>query len=222
MSKPTDLPPESGTLSSEQLCAITGWTTRHLRRLAALGKFPPPIDGRYQAGKTLVGVITHLLELVRKKSNKLAKEQVALTKARREMVQEELAVIREKYEEKAVIGPALRNVSLHQRAVLQRMLEQELAPKLANLTTLEILPLMKAAVDTVCAVFRERVAGWMDAPPEVGAESAITFPASGKGSDATSEASLLPASPGDASDEPITNPAPIVTEEPQPPSVQSA
>jgi hypothetical protein len=161
-------PPESaGTISAEQLCSYTGLTDRRHRQLAAAGFFPPPILGRYQAGKTLLGIIRYQRELIQKKSNKLAKEQIALTKARRETAQEELAKMRGEYIEKAVVGPALRNVSLHQRAVLQRLLEQELAPKLAGLTTLEmILPLVKGAVDTVCAVFRERVAGWMDAPPE--------------------------------------------------------
>src|SRR5213075_1497571 len=67
---------------------------------------------------------------------------------------------------KSVIGPALRNVSLHQRAVLQRILEQELAPNLAGLTPIEVLERMKRAVDTICSTFREGVSGWLDKPPE--------------------------------------------------------
>lgn len=153
---------ESRTLTAEQLCGITGLTDRRHRQLATAGYFPAPINGRYVAGKVLVGVIRYQRELITKKNGKLAKEQVALTKARRETAQEELAVMRGRYVEKAEIGPALRNVSLHQRAVLQRKLEQELGPNLAGLTTQEILPKIKAAVDEICSVFREGVSGWME------------------------------------------------------------
>jgi len=158
--------PEDGTISAEYLCGKTGLTDRRHRQLATAGYFPPPILGRYQAGATLLGIIRYQRELIQKKSNKLAKEQTALTKARRETAQEELAVLRGEYIERAVIGPALRNVSLHQRAVLQRILEQELAPNLAGLTPIEVLERMKRAVDTICSTFREGVSGWLDKPPE--------------------------------------------------------
>ena len=98
-------------------------------------------------------------------------EQLALTKAKRERAQEDLAEFRGKYVAKADIGPALRNISLHQRAVLQRKLEQELGPNLAGLTTLEILAKIKPAVDEVCQIFRERVGGWMDEPPAASPET---------------------------------------------------
>ncbi len=155
-----------GSISSEQLCAITGLTDRRHRQLATAGYFPPPIQGRYQAGATLLGVIKYQRALIQKKSNKLAKEQLALTKAKRERAQEDLAEFRGQYVAKADIGPALRNISLHQRAVLQRKLEQELGPNLAGLTTLEILARIKQAVDEVCHIFREGVGGWTDEPPE--------------------------------------------------------
>src|SRR5438128_497088 len=151
----TDQHPESGTISAEQLCSYTGLTDRRHRQLATAGFFRPPILGRYQAGKTLLGVIRYQRELIQKKNNRLAREQVALTKARRETAQEELAVLRGEYVEKSVIGPALRNVSLHQRAVLQRILEQEVAPNLAGLTAIEVVERMKRAVDEICSTFRE-------------------------------------------------------------------
>ena len=156
---------QPGTISAEELTAITGLTDRHLRRLATQGHFPQPNHGRYLAGKTLVGFIKYQAELLRKKNGKLAKEQLALTKAKRERQQEELAVLRGEYVEKAVIGPALRNVSLHQRAVRQRVLEQEVGPNLAGLTPIEVVERMKRAVDEICSTFREGVAGWLDKPP---------------------------------------------------------
>src|SRR5438477_627191 len=87
-------PKPEGTLSAQELCEITGLTDRHHRRISAAGHFPPPILGRYQVGKTLLGIIRYQRELIQRKSNKLAKEQVALTKARRETAQEELAAPR--------------------------------------------------------------------------------------------------------------------------------
>jgi hypothetical protein len=156
---------EAGTITGEQLCAITGLTDRRHRQLASAGYFPPPMDGRYQVGKTLVGVIRHQRELIQKKNNKLAKEQQGLVKAKRELAEEELAEVRGEYVAKAEIAPALRNVSLHQRAVLQRKLEQELGPQLAGLTTLEILVKLKTVVDEVCQIFREGIGGWLDSPP---------------------------------------------------------
>ena len=53
-----------------------------------------------------------------------------------------------KYVEKAVIGRALRNVSLH----------QELPSKLVGLTTVETLLQMRTAVDEICDIFRAGLA----------------------------------------------------------------
>ncbi|PYJ12008.1 MAG: hypothetical protein DMF06_00920 [Verrucomicrobia bacterium] len=131
--------------------------------------------------------------MLRKKNGKLAKEQLRLTAAKRKDKELEFELRQELYVEKSVIGPALRNVSLHQRAVLQRILEQELAPNLAGLTPIEVLERMKRAVDTICSTFREGVSGWLDKPPEA--------------------TGLIPVKSVKLA-HPITNPAPIVTKEP--------
>jgi hypothetical protein len=157
--------PTPGTISAAELTAITGLTARHLLRLATQGHYPHPDNGRYVAGKTLIGFIKYQAELLRKKNGKLAKEQLALTKAKRQDKQLDFELRQELYVEKAVIGPALRNISLHQRAVLQRILEQEIAPNLSGLTPVEVVTRMKRAVDEICAVFRERTACWLDNPP---------------------------------------------------------
>jgi len=164
-SEPAAAAPTTGTISAEQLCGMTGLTDRRHRQLAGLGYFPPPINGKYQEGKTLVGMIRYQREQLLKKNDTLRKEQEAFTKAKRELAQEELAKFRGAYIAKAEIGPALRNVSLHQRAVLQRKLEQEIAPNLSNRTTIEVLARMRPAVDEICAVFREGTKQWLDNPP---------------------------------------------------------
>lgn len=151
-------------ITAEQLCSITGLTDRHHRRLATAGYFPAPIRGKYEAEKTLVGIIRYQRELINKKSNTLAAEQEQLTRARRQKAEEELAVLQGKYVEVAVIGPALRNTCLHQRAELQRKFEQELIPTFGGLTVIEMLEKVKPAVDEICQIFKERTAGWMGEP----------------------------------------------------------
>jgi len=158
--------PSDGTLSAEKLCAITGLTDRRHRQLAQAGYFPAPIKGRYQGGPTLVGLLRYFKERADKKDDTLAQEQTAYLQAKRMLAQEELAQFRGQYVRVAELGPALRNVSLHQRAVLQRRLEQELAPNLVGKTTLEILSLVRSAVDDICAIFREGTKQWTKSPPE--------------------------------------------------------
>ena len=63
------------------------------------------------------------------------------------------------------VVPALRNIALHQRAVLQSKLERELPTKLVGLTTVEILKHMRDAVDEICRIFRDGIAQWVEAPP---------------------------------------------------------
>jgi len=110
-------------------------------------------------------MIRYLVADRAKKHDTLHTEQEGYTRAKRQLAEEELALARGKYVEKDKLIPALKNISAHQRAVLVRLLEQELAPKLSGLTTAEIIPLVKGAVDEVCRVFREGVGQWMTEPP---------------------------------------------------------
>lgn len=153
-----------GTISAEKLCSLTGMSDRQHRNISKQGYFPPPYRGRYMADEAITGMFRYKDELNKKKSDtaKATKERHDTAKA--DMAEEELAEFREQYVLKALIGPALRNVSLHQRAVLQRKLENELAPKMAGKKTLEVLALMRGAVDEICLVFQEGSRSWMEAP----------------------------------------------------------
>jgi hypothetical protein len=157
-------PADGASITAEHLCTITGLTDRRHRQLAAQGYFPPPIDGRYQAAKTLIGVIRYQRELILTKDDTLARERAALTTAKREIAQEEVALLRGKYVAKAEIGPKLRNWSLHQRAVLLSF-KQQVAPKLPGLTLVEILTLADTWIDEVCAQFNANAHAWLAAPP---------------------------------------------------------
>lgn len=161
-----DLPAEpSATISAEELCALTGLTDRRHRQLAQAGHFPPPLRGQYQRDKTVAGLFQYFRLQLKKRDDTLRVEQRKLAKAKREKTEEELAIIRNRYVLKSEIGPALHNVSLHQRATLQFKLENELAPNLAGKTPLEILEEIRRAVDAICGVFNEGVRRWMDSAP---------------------------------------------------------
>lgn len=141
-------------------------TSRRLGQLADKGLFPKAAREEYEFIATLLGLIEHYHKLYTTGDTTEKQERAKLAKVKRETGEEELAILRKLYVPKEDIGPALRNISLHQRAALQRKLESELAPKLAGRTTLEIGALMANAVDEICAVFHKGVATWMDGPPD--------------------------------------------------------
>jgi hypothetical protein len=157
--------PQWPSLRADELRTLTGLTDRRHRQLADQGYFRPPVRGVY-GPDVVAGLFRYFADQLHKKNDKLALEQYELTKAKRETVQEELALLREQYVLKSDIGPALRNLSLHQRAVLQRKLENELAPTLSTLKTVEILERIRRAVDDICAVFRAGTAQWLEVDPE--------------------------------------------------------
>ena len=166
----TDSPPSAasgGTISTARLCALCGYTDRRLRQLAAQGFFPSPIRGDYQAGATIQGLFRHFRELLARKSGKRELELERLATLKRETAEFELAQLRGLYVLKSEIGPALRSLSLHQRAKLQFKLENEVAPNLAGLHPLEIRAKLATAVDEICTLFREGTRKWMESTPTV-------------------------------------------------------
>lgn len=164
--KPSSAPKPAATsaetISAADFCSLSGLTDRRHRQLAAAGYFPPPIRGQYDRDKCVAGLIQFLREQLQKKDDLAARERGLLTKAKREREQEELALFRQKYIAKEVIGPALRNLALHQRATLQLKLENELAPNLVGLKTEEVLERVRAAVDAICKIFNEGTRQWMN------------------------------------------------------------
>lgn len=62
----------------------------------------------------------------------------------------------------AVVGPALRNVSINQRIVLKRLLEADLPERLAGKTAPQIAEEMRKAADQICEAFREGARRWME------------------------------------------------------------
>ncbi|MDH4318205.1 MAG: hypothetical protein OEV64_07420 [Desulfobulbaceae bacterium] len=169
----------AATISSADLCILTGLTDRRHRQLAQAGHFPPPVDGQYDANRTFQGLIKYAFKAIRKKSDELEKERTQLTKAKREMAQEELAKFRGEYIPLSVIGQSFANTSVRIKDVMVRRFEQELGPKLAGKNTIEILMEIRKAVDSVIKEMHDGLGQWMsdpltvvvqDSKPENGAE----------------------------------------------------
>jgi hypothetical protein len=155
----------TATISADELCVFTGLTDRRHRQLAKSGYFPPPLRGHYQKDKTVAGLFLYFREQLHKRDDTLRIEQQKLTRAKRQAAEENLAIIRKQYVLKSEIGPALRNVSLHQRATLQFKLENELAPNLAGKTAPEIIREVRNAVDAICGIFQEGIRPWLNSAP---------------------------------------------------------
>jgi hypothetical protein len=64
---------------------------------------------------------------------------------------------------KAVVGPALRNATVHFRAEFQRA-EQELPARLVNKTELEIGKELRSRHDKIFATFESNTRQWMETP----------------------------------------------------------
>lgn len=153
-------------LTADQLSEITGLTDRRNRQIAEAGYFKPPVESLYETIPTLSGFIRYQRERLSNLNEELKVEQQALTKAKRETAEVNLAMLRGEYVRRDVIGPALRNFSLNQRATLLRKYEQELAPKLAGKTTIEILESVRQVNDEICRIFAQGVERWMTSPPD--------------------------------------------------------
>lgn len=161
----TEAPPTPGTISKEEACEIAALDDRQLRNIAEKGYYPPPVKSRYQAKPFVKGIVRYYKELSQKKADSIKASEDRLKAAKADMAEDERDRLRKLYVLKSEIGPALRNISLHQRAALQRKLESELGTKLAGLKTQEILTRLRAAVDELCTIFQEGARSWMDGEP---------------------------------------------------------
>jgi len=74
----------------------------------------------------------------------------------------ELDVVRQKFYPRDQVRSTLHQIAQQQRAVLQRVLESELPPKLAGLTVIEIGERMRVVVDQICLIFHDRTSQWIE------------------------------------------------------------
>ena len=165
---PEDAQPVSSPvlISAARICELTELTDRRIRQIAHEGYYPPPVRGKYQLTPWLRGILRYYREQINKKEDSYASERKLLTRAKRETAEEELAILRSEYAKITDIAPALRNLAAHQRAVLQRKLEIELGPKMANRPYKEIRPLLSAVVDELCEIFRDGTLKFLTEAPD--------------------------------------------------------
>jgi len=152
--------PSKKKLPAADFAELTGLSDRQLRNIAQKGFFPPPERGEYDEDKSLRGMIRYQAELLKKKSSTLTEEKEGLTRVRRLREEFELEARKGEFVPRDDIGPELRSISMHQRAVLLHKLERELATKLEGRTTVERLALLKQAGDDVCQIFNRGVEKW--------------------------------------------------------------
>lgn len=163
---PAPAQPTATTIPATELAEISGYSPRHLRRVASDGYFQPPEHGAYKRFESLVGLIKYQRELLHQKTGSpKADADLRLKNVKIAQHEFDLEVARGKYIPLEEIGPALRNLSGNQRATLQRKLEIELPPRLVGKTAIEQMELLKGAVDDICRIFRESTGKWTMTPP---------------------------------------------------------
>jgi DNA repair ATPase RecN len=107
-------------------------------------------------------MLRYALQELRKKDDTLKQEEKLLKKAKREMAEEELSVIRKKYVLKDAICPALKNLSMHQKATLKQKFERgDCAEARGEKNGGDFEP-GAAGVDAVARVFAEGTKAWME------------------------------------------------------------
>lgn len=143
------------------MCTWTGLTDRRHRQLAEEGWFRPPVKGFYELADVAKGLVRYFSEEAHKKGDSEAAARKRKLLLNGDKIEEELKIIRGEYVKTSDIGPALRNLSLQQRAVLQRKLEGEIGPKIANRSWEEIRPQMQGLVDELCGIMRDGTAAWL-------------------------------------------------------------
>jgi hypothetical protein len=149
------------TVSTETLCALTGYTERHLRDLAKAGWFPRPDRGQYQSAATIKGIINYLKEQVAKKDDTEKKARAAYWDTKRKREAFDFAQEQGKFVPLAQLEPTLKNVLVHHATALRRKLELELPARLRSKTEIEMREELKAAIDELFKIFRDGVAQWL-------------------------------------------------------------
>jgi hypothetical protein len=156
---------KQATINTASLSDLSGYSRSSLYDFAARKVLPAPDNDQWEAAATIRALIKYLREGKDADAYRTARTKRMQAQADRERTRADFE--RGLYLPKSEIGPALRNLSLHQKAKLQHKLESELAPKLAGLNPLEIQAHMAQAVDEIVSVFRNGVRDWMEKPPAV-------------------------------------------------------
>ena len=154
-------PATPASISTAQLESLSNLGERRLRQLSQEGRLPQPMGGQWP----MILTIKRLFAVYQESGPELAKEKLLKMAAQRKLAELEVGRVTGTLCPRSEIAPALRNLSLNQRACLQNKLEIELPPKLSGLDPVAIRRHMVEVVDSVCDMFQKNTRQWLDAPP---------------------------------------------------------
>ena len=123
---------EGDIIGTDLLCKVTGMTDSRHRQLAKTGLFPSPVRAKYDAVKTLAGIIKHIRELQAKAMGTLEEARLKQLTAERHMAELKLAKERKEALDAEAVFRAWENVVLTIRQKLLA-LPSKTAPRLAHL-----------------------------------------------------------------------------------------
>jgi hypothetical protein len=131
-------PKQLGQITSDDLCKLTGYSDIHHRQLAKRGYFPPPVNGLYNAVKSIQGVIKYLKDQCDKSTQPLADARQGKAKAQQELLEIQLAKAKKELLDAVQVKREWQNVVLTIRQKLLS-LPNRLAPRLSRAGTIQAL-----------------------------------------------------------------------------------
>jgi len=141
-------------VDSDTVEQITGYTERRLRDLAKAGFFPAPDRGRYQLKATCAGIIRHMREMLAATSGPASDERAKLIKARRELVEVQLAEKRRQLLPLADVCAQLGAISAEMNQTLRMQLVDILPAHNAGLDAAQQRVNNRAAFEDICRRFQ--------------------------------------------------------------------
>lgn len=145
-----------GTISAEDLCALSGLTDRRHRQLGDQGFFPPPIKSKYKEKATIAGLF------------KFYREYAQRHHAAREGIQTEILRTKKRENDEAAgllvlksdVFENLQASQLKLKDFLQLQIEGELPRAMSEMGLAENRIVAKRVFDNVCEQFETIMAGW--------------------------------------------------------------
>lgn len=147
--------PSAAVISAEGLCALTGFTDRWHRIVAAKGYYPPPVDGVYQMEATIRGLFKYQRELTAKSKEELQRKHELLLDKRIEQAEFDLSVAKQKYKPTAEIAVALMAIQEEQKSALNFFLIDQLPALNAGLDAAAQRKNNRECLVSICKRFQE-------------------------------------------------------------------
>ena len=155
---------QPGTLTGEQIEALTGLTDRRVRQLAKMGYFPPPVRGLYQQTPTIRGLFKYYRE--GRESSSAALNEAKLQKLRADAEMADLKLAEAKREVIAFTDAqgAIDRLLARWHQLITQKLETETPPRVVGKDIIAIRAEVKAIHDKIADVVNQK---FKDAKKEI-------------------------------------------------------